>query len=159
MEKKGTSVIILSFIASMMLIIFPMPTWAQSFRPEWTAMILIYWCNAIPHRVSIGTAWTVGLFSDALTGTLLGQHALGYSILAYLCILLHERIRIYPLWQQALTVLMLLTLNQLIHLWITGIIGNPPRTWLYWVESVMGMLLWPWLFIFMRNVKRKFQIN
>ena len=80
-----------------------------------------------------------------LTGTLLGQHALALSLIAYVCVRLHQRIRVYPLWQQALTVMVLLILHQLLSLWIDSTIGRPTRPLSYWLPSITGMLIWPFV--------------
>ena len=37
------------------LTVLPLPGWLQWGRPEWVALILIYWCIALPHRVGIAT--------------------------------------------------------------------------------------------------------
>ena len=67
MERHhGGWVIILSFIFGLMLAIMPLPAWAVAWRPDWAAMILIYWCIAIPQRVGVTTGWLVGIFLDVL---------------------------------------------------------------------------------------------
>ena len=122
-------------------------------------MILIYWCMALPQRVGVGVGWSVGLCMDVLTATLLGQRALGLAVVAYLSLKLHQRIRVTPLWQQALTVLVLLLVYQMLALWVLGITGQRPNTWLYWGPSLVSMLLWPWVFIVLRDVRRRFQVT
>ena len=76
--------------------------------------------------------------------------------MAYLTVQLHQRIRLYPMWQQSLTVLLLLTLHQLLTLWVDGIIGRPSPGWLYWLPSFIGMALWPFAYRFLRALRRQF---
>ncbi len=158
-RNRGDWVIALSFFLAMIATIIPLPDWARAFRPEWTALVLIYWCIALPERVGIGFAWVVGILLDALTDTLLGLHALGFSGIAYLALKLHKRTRLFPLWQQAPTVLLLLALHQLLTLWIMGITDQAPQTWLYWMPSLVGMTFWPLIFMTLRNLRRRFGIN
>ena len=155
-RKQGGLVIVISFLVALVLTVLPLPDWAINLRPEWTALVLLYWCMALPHRVGVGIGWCVGMLLDVLKGTLLGQHALGMAVIAYLTINLHQRIRVFPLWQQALTVLMLLALYQLLILWFSG---QQPKGWTYWLPSISGMVLWPWVFILLRGVRRYFKVN
>jgi len=47
-------VIYLSLLCGYLLSLLPMPEWAQIYRPQWLALILIYWCMAVPERVGVG---------------------------------------------------------------------------------------------------------
>jgi len=159
MRHHGGWIIALTFVIALMLTMLPLPDWAHVFRPEWVAMVLIYWVLALPERIGVGVGWVMGLLLDVVKGTLLGQHALALALVAYLTHHLHQRIRVFPLWQQALFVLMLVALDQMIVLWIKGIIGQSPETWLYWLPSLTSMLLWPWVFLILRDMRRKFQVR
>ncbi|ACL71609.1 rod shape-determining protein MreD [Thioalkalivibrio sulfidiphilus] len=145
----------LTFIVALALTVVPLPDWAAPWRPQWLAMTLIYWSMALPRRIGVGLGWFLGLLLDAATGALLGQHALGFALIAYLSIRMHQRVRVFPLWQQALTVGGLLALHLLLVLWILGMTGRAPGTWLYWAPLVSSMILWPWLFVLLRDVRRR----
>lgn len=159
LHRRGGGVISATFVVGLMLSMLPLPDWAEPYRPEWVAMILIYWCLALPDRIGVGVGWVMGLFLDVVRGAILGQHALALALTAYLALHLHQRVRLYPIWQQALTVLMLVAFAQMLVLWIKGIIGQSPQSWWYWVPSLTSMLLWPWVFLILRDVRRKFQVN
>ena len=148
-------VIVLTFIGALMLDVAPMPDWLVAFRPEWTAIVLIYWCLALPQRVGVGIGW----FLDVIRGALLGQHAMGYAVMAYLALKLHRRIRVFPLWQQALTIMVFIALHQLLVLWVLGMIGQARGTLSYWLPSITSALLWPWMFAGLRGVRRRFNVT
>jgi rod shape-determining protein MreD len=152
-------VILAVFTIALVLSVMPLPIWTQDFRPQWVTLALLYWCLALPHRVGVGSAWLLGVLQDVLSGTLLGQHALGLSVDAYIVVMLHRRIRIFPLWQQSLTILVLLLLERLLTLWVMGATGQPTPTLWYWVPALVGGLLWPWVFIVLRDVRRRFQVT
>ena len=158
-RHHGGAVIALTFVAAMILTIMPLPEDLRVFRPDWTLLVLVYWALALPLRIGVGIGWLVGIFQDVLTGSLLGQHALSYSIVAYLTLKLHQRIRLYPLWQQALSVLVLLTLGQLLILWVNGMIGRPITSWLYWSPSVFGAAVWPVVYVILRSLRRQFRVT
>ena len=157
-RHEGGWVIVTSFVVAILLTMLPLPNWAQAFRPEWVTLVLIYWCMALPGRVSIGWGWAAGLMLDVTLGNLLGLHALAMSIVAFLTIKLYQRIRVYPLGQQALAILILVAMSQLLILWILGIIGATPGSWTYWLPSLSSAIIWPWLFVVMRGARRHFRV-
>lgn len=158
-QHHGGGIIVASFFAALLLTILPMPELLQGLRPEWVTLVLIYWCMALPYRIGIGWAWLAGLMLDVSTGSLLGQHAMTLSVVAFLTLKLHQRIRIFPLMQQGFAILVLVAMTQLINLWINGIINTPPRSWTYWLPSLISAMLWPWLFVVMRGARRHFRVK
>ena len=157
-QHNGGSIIVFSFIVAFMLTAMPLPEWAVNWRPAWVAMVLIYWCMALPDRVGIGIAWLLGILLDVQQGTILGQHALGLAIIAYVTLISHQRLRVFPLMQQAMIVCMYLLFFQLLILWIRGMIGVPPEHWTFWMPAFTSMLIWPWLFVILRDVRRKYHV-
>ncbi|MGI9228960.1 MAG: rod shape-determining protein MreD [Gammaproteobacteria bacterium] len=158
-RPHGIRIIVVSFIIALMLTVMPLPDWALPWRPAWVAMVLIYWCMALPERVSIGIGWLAGLIMDVQTGTLLGQHALAFSILAYVIVSGHRRLRVFPLLKQACLICVYVLLLQIFTLWVQGMMGIPLPDWSFWMPAVTSMLLWPWLFILLRDARRKFQVS
>jgi len=157
-RKQGSKVIFVTLLLAMLLTVMPLPDWLRPYRPEWITVVLIYWCLALPIRVNVGIAWIMGLLVDVLTGSLLGQHALSTAIVAFIAVKLHKQIRVYPLWQQALSVFTLVALGQLIVVWIKGIVGDSPGSWDYWAPSLTSALIWPWIFVLLRDVRRRYRV-
>ncbi len=156
--RTGYTAIALSFVVTLMLTALPMPAWAALWRPAWVALVLIYWCMAAPTYTGVVMGWTLGLFLDVLTGTLLGQHALALAIVAFVAHRFHRQVRVLPIWQQAVGVFGLVFLYQALILWITGIQGMPILAAAYWSSPLVSMLLWPWIFIVLRDVRRRYQV-
>ena len=159
MTKRGGIIIIITLLLAMLLLILPLPDWARPYRPQWVTLTLIYWCIALPHRVSVGSGFTVGIILDALTGTLLGMHALGLSLVAFLAVQLHARIRVFPLWQQAFVVLILLIIEHLLTLWILRATDQSIPGSQYWLIPAIGAALWPWVFVTLRDIRRHFKVS
>lgn len=151
-------VIITSLIAAFILMLLPMPEWAVWARPVWVLMVLIYWSMSLPHKVGLFTAWMTGLVVDLLNGSLLGLHALAYVCVIYLVSRLYTRLNMYPLMQQGFWVLFFAIIYQFILYCVQGFIGELPASRLYWLASITTMLLWPWLFVFMRDCQRRFVV-
>ena len=157
-KKQGGKVILLTFVLAMFFVVLPLPEWIRAYRPEWVSLVLIYWCIAIPSKVNVGIAWIAGLGVDVLTGTLLGQHALAMAVIAYVAVKLHRQIRVYPLWQQSLSVFTMIAIGQLLIVWIKGIAGESPQTWVYWAPSITSAIVWPWVFVFLRGLRRSYRV-
>ncbi len=157
--RRSRWVIISTFIAALMLTMIPLPEWAELARPEWVSLVLIYWCMALPDRVGIYTAWFLGLILDVIHGSLLGQYALSLAVVAYFTLTFYQRLRIYGIWQQAFMV-MILTLFQLLFIvWIRGVIGQAPNSYYYWMPALTTMILWPWTYLVLRDIRRHFRVS
>ena len=127
-----------------MALLFNLLPWRDSAGvPDLVAVVLAFWCIHQPRRIGIGTAWTLGLLLDAGNGTLLGQHALGYSVLAFLAFAVHRRILWFPLWQQALHLLAILLSVQLLMLMVRLAAGAGFPGWSYFAGSFISAALWP----------------
>jgi rod shape-determining protein MreD len=153
-NTRSRLIIAASFLVALVLSILPWPVWTEQFRPDWVALVLIYWCIALPTRVGVGTAWNVGLMLDVLYGSMLGENALAKSLIAFLAVRFHLQLRMFPRWQQAAVVLLLVIVNNLLVLWVKHLAGQAPSTWSYLTPSIVSMLLWPWLFVILRDIRR-----
>ena len=121
-------------------------------------MFLIYWCMALPERVGLSSAWILGLLFDVQQSFIFGQHALGFTFLAYIILKNHKQLRVYPLLHQAIMVCVYLIMYKAIMLLVTFLSGKIVYTWDYWLPAITSMLIWPWLFIVMRDIRRKYNV-
>jgi len=158
-RRHGSGVILLTLLIAFILTIVPLPDGIAAYRPEWVALALLYWAVALPFRVGIGIAWLCGLFLDILKGSLLGQHALALSIIVWIMLRLHLRLRMFPHWQQAIVVLVLLGIYQFMLLWVYGMTGKPDSGLTYWLPTLSGTALWPVVFIVLREVRRRYKVS
>src|SRR5512137_1978963 len=132
-----------SVAAGLVLAIVPLPTWLDAARPDLALLAVIYWILASPRIAGLGYAWLAGLFLDVLRGMVLGQHALGFLVVAFLTHRLQLRMRMFPILHQAATVMLLLALYQFIIFWTDGLIGHGYTHWDRWLPVLSGALLWP----------------
>ena len=152
-------VVFITLVAALILMLLPMPEWILWWRPAWVLLVLIYWAMTMPYRVNVGMAWFTGLVLDLLNGTLLGEHALAFAVVIYFVSRMHIRLMMYPMLQQGISVLFFVLLYQFILYCIQGFIGDLPSSHLYWMSSVTSMLLWPWLYVLLRDCRRWFKIG
>lgn len=153
-------VIFLTFFVAYLLAIVPFPDWAMNYRPQWIAMVLIYWAMALPHRVGIGFAWVAGLLMDILEGSLLGVNALALAIIAYITLTLHQRMRMFSALQQSGLVLALIGLHLMMTHWMKIAAEQAVSSnLLFLLGSLSSAFVWPWLFMLLRQVRRSFGVR
>ena len=75
-------VIVLSFIIASSLNVYPLSPSMATLRPMIMIMVLIYWLLFQPRYVGIFTAFTIGLITDLLMDTHLGQQAFAAVVVA-----------------------------------------------------------------------------
>ncbi len=161
---KGSSllsfiIIAASLIAAMMLNMMPLPDGIQWLRPEWVLMVTVYWVLALPYRVSVAFAWIIGLLLDALYGTLLGEHALALVLVAYIAAKFHRQVRVFPLWQQAMFMMFVVFAYQAILVWLQGLNGEHLLSMWYWLGAITSGLFWPFVFLTLRDCRRRFKVQ
>ena len=148
-------VIYLSLLVALVLMILPLPDWAQIYRPNWMALVLIYWSMALPKRVGLWFAFISGIILDASLGTLLGQHTLALVLIIAINMNFYQRIRVLALAQQAIYVFVLLLINQVLVAWVEGFMGRSTPLLAFFGAPFIGMLIWPWVFVVLRDIRRK----
>ena len=90
-------------------------------------------------------AWLLGLIADALTGRLLGQHALAYAVMVYLCTRGKASLSVLRKPVQAVWILGLLMIGQLVIRWTEQQELPFGMELAYWYPSLTGALIWPLL--------------
>jgi rod shape-determining protein MreD len=148
LQPVRTSTILASFALALFLNFLP---WRDlRLVPDFVALVLVFWCIRQPRRVGLGVAWALGLLTDAGNGVLLGQHALAYSILAFLGIWLSRRILWFGPALQALHVGAMLLAAQAVAVMVRIVAGDAFPGWALLVGPLAGAVLWPlvtWLLL------------
>jgi rod shape-determining protein MreD len=146
--------VLLSLVAGLLLNLVPLQEPAIRYRPDFLALVLLYWCIQEPRFVGVGIAWFVGLVMDVGDATLFGQHALAYAVLAYGADHFRRRVLRFPLWQQAVQVAALLVLCALIVLLVRFVGGAPLPKWTYLAPPLVGAVIWPLVSVLLQAPQR-----
>jgi rod shape-determining protein MreD len=144
-----------SLVATLALAAVPLSDAVAPFRPDWVAVVLLYWSLMAPRHFSLLTAVWMGLALDTLTGALLGQNALALLVIVYLAEKFHLRLRVFPLSQLAITVLVLLALYEFILFWIDGMAGRTVPLVERWLPPLTGTLAWVALYMLFDRRERE----
>ena len=156
---KGKLVIAGSFLIALTLQTIPWPGMLELLRPSWLLLVTCYWVLALPHRVNVGSALVLGLLWDLLLGSTLGIRGMMMSIVIYLVALNFLVLRNMALWQQAIVIgTISVILDVLIFFGeylIQDVTFNPVSLW----SGLINCILWPWMFLLMRRVRRHWHIR
>ena len=142
-RRDRFSVIAGTLVIAVLLTLLPLPAWLQMVWPYWVALVMIYWCLETQDMITLGLAFFCGLVLDLMTGSLLGLHALSLTVIVYLVTRFRARLRFFPPWQLALSVLALLVNDRIILLWIISLRGDPMPAASFWLPPLAGVLAWP----------------
>lgn len=159
MVSSRAWVVPLSFVIAFALTAVPLPDWALPWRPSWIAMVLMYWCVALPQRFGVLIGWFIGLLLDVMHGSILGQHAFGLAFVAYVALIYHQRIRVFPVAQQALFVAATVFVYSFAMLQIYNLLGSVDYAYSYLLGTLTTALLWPWIYYVLRDVRRRAQLT
>jgi rod shape-determining protein MreD len=143
LQPVRLSTIIASFAIALLLNFLP---WRDlRVVPDFVGLVLVFWCVRQPRLVGLGVGWTLGLITDAGNGVLLGQHALAYSLAAFLGIWLSRRILWFGAGLQALHVGAILLVAQGVSLLVRLAAGDEFPGWAMVASPIAAALLWPFV--------------
>jgi rod shape-determining protein MreD len=120
-----------------------MPIGRSPWLPDMLALTLAFWSVHQPRRVGVGLSFFFGLAMDVHQGSLLGQHGLAYTLLAFAAIALHRRLLWFPPLQQAAQMLGLFVGAHLISLLVRMVAGDLFPGWSYFIAPCIEAALWP----------------
>ncbi|QBG36612.1 rod shape-determining protein MreD [Litorilituus sediminis] len=152
-------IIVFTLLIALMASIMPMPLSVDAFRPDWVLIVLVYWCLALPNKINIITAWFMGFILDVLLGSVLGVHAAAMALSVYIVVVNFQKIRNFSVWQQALIIGVLAALYHLLVFWLQRFLTDAVFLTSYLYPVITSVILWPWVFLLLRRVRRHFKIK
>jgi len=106
-------------------------------------LVLVFWCVHQPRLVGIGVAFVFGVAMDVHQSALLGQHALTYTALGFMAILMHRRLLWFTVPSQAMQVLPMFVAAHALELSVRLMSGALFPGWLIFLAPFAEALLWP----------------
>jgi rod shape-determining protein MreD len=120
-----------------------LPLGRSAALPDLLALTLAFWAVHQPRRVGIGLSFAFGLVMDVHQGALLGQHALAYTLLAFVSIALSRRLTWFTLAQQALQVLPMFVATHAVSLLVRLAAGDLFPGLSMFIAPLIEAALWP----------------
>ncbi len=149
------SFIIISLLFSLLMNLLPLSEKIYLWRPDFVALVLFFWCTWSPRYVGIGVGFFFGLLMDVADATVLGQHALFYTALAFGADTFRRRMLSFPLWQQSIYVAALLAICAALVFVVRMMSGGEPPSWTFFVVPPLSAILWPVIRFILQWPQRK----
>jgi rod shape-determining protein MreD len=141
-EPRGA--MLLTALIALVLHALPLPTLANSLRPAFVVLTVIYWSLQAPRAGGIALGFLAGLALDVFKGAVLGQYALATALVAYVSIRQHLLVRNKPVFEQTLFVIVMLLAWESVIWAIDGWSGERAMDWDRWLHVITGAMVW-WL--------------
>jgi rod shape-determining protein MreD len=154
MRQANITMVYLTLLVALLLQLFPWVGSGIILRPDFLLVVMLYWLLRTPNLCNIGTAWFVGLLVDLSSGSLLGQHALSFTITAFVALLYQRRLVLFNAMQLASYVFALLLLERVLTLILKLFADNDFPGWSYFWPLITGMLLWHAMIVLFGTITR-----
>ncbi len=154
MRHTSLFTVYLTLLIALLCQLFPWVGQGIIFRPAFMLVVLLYWLLRAPNLCNIGTAWLAGLLVDLATGSLLGQHALSFTVAAYVALSYQRRLVLFNGWQLAAYVLALLMIERVVILLLKLFVGNENTGFQYFLPILAGLVLWQCMILIFGGLTR-----
>lgn len=139
--------VFVSFLAAAILEVLMLPDILLKFRPEWVVITLIYWLLRHPDQIGISSAIVLGLMMDVISGMTFGVHVLAYSVMTYLVLSMHQRLKMFPVIQQSVIVFFFVGIQlMIVYLLSMALQGSQSGLSYLWL-AFTSALAWPLVLI------------
>jgi len=135
--------VVISFTIALTLNFIPLQSFALVIRPDFVALIILYWSINQPQQFGMGVAFFLGLMMDVHHAGILGHHALVYCVIVSIASVSRRRIKIFGLVQQTPQVFLILIITQGLFVFIALLNDANMPDWQYFLGSLSGSILWP----------------
>lgn len=140
-----------SFFVALLLTALPLPQALAYWRPQFVAMVLIFWVLNAPTLVGVWTGFFLGLLLDVLFAMPFGVSSLVLATLAYLTRLSYRWVKVFSLAQTSGLVFALVLVGLLIQRVLLGVLATGPDSLLYWLPALTSALVWPTVMVSLRR--------
>jgi rod shape-determining protein MreD len=154
MRQTSLISVYLSLLLALLCQLFPWVGQGVILRPDFMLVVILYWLLRAPNLCNVGTAWLAGLLVDLATGSLLGQHALAFSVTAFVALTYQRRLVLFNTWQLLAYVFALLMLERILILLLKLFEGNDNPGFAYFWPVLTGLLLWQFMILLFGSLTR-----
>ncbi len=140
-----------SLFVAMVFALWPLPSLLAVWRPDWVALVLLYWALASGRGMGPLLPFVMGVLVDVQTTSRLGLHALGFCLIIALAELMSRRLKIFSLWQTGMAVAVLLLILRLVLVGGGRLLGGPAPGLSTFLPVLSAALVWPLLVALLRR--------
>ncbi|HIV54618.1 MAG TPA: rod shape-determining protein MreD [Candidatus Anaerobiospirillum stercoravium] len=159
-EARRSSYLIFFPLLFIMLIleIVHLPALIAPYRPDFLALLLIFFASSDPKRINVGWAWCSGLLLDLLSGAPLGFNALILAFQVYIILSQFKSFISFMLWQQIIIIGIVNLIGHIVVYWAGHLIAQGTYSGNFGWPTVVTMVLWPFMMVLLVALWRVFNI-
>jgi rod shape-determining protein MreD len=134
---------LLSFGVSVAIDLMSFGIVIDTFRPDLTLLVLLYWSTQPFSPANVGTGWVLGLLRDVASLTPLGLNAGLYSVTAWVGLNIRQRLESSSLAGEMVLVLLTLLAGSILSWGVSIQMGGRASPLTNLLSPVVGALCWP----------------
>ncbi|WP_187265449.1 rod shape-determining protein MreD [Reinekea thalattae] len=157
--SSGLWFIPITFFIAFYFAAIPLPGRFEIARPDWVGLMIVFWVLVLPERFGILVSFGVGLLYDTLVGTPLGLYSVVFACLAYTILLLHVRLKMYPIAQQAMIIFLAIAITHLVAAWLKGAMMSTIAGQVHIWPALTSAICWPWVYGLTSLLKDKIRVQ
>lgn len=141
------------------LTVVQLPGWLFYFWPDWIALIVVYWALVVPKRIGPFVGFIIGTLVEVLFVRKFGVLGLGLATLAFIVNSTSQQLRVLSIWQQMVLIGVFVGIFKLLTGWLSGLVAGFTITPEYWYSLLGSVLIWPFAFILLEELRRAVRIR
>lgn len=123
--------------------ILPLSEALDIYRPDISAILLIYFAIFDYRRVNVEIAFVAGLIIDLLKGAPLGCNALLLSSMVFAILFIYRKFKNFLRYQQSLTIGLIYLVVHIIGYWLIHVINQNDFSTFFVNKALSIAILWP----------------
>jgi len=146
--------VLASVFVALILMLVQLPQDVFYFWPDWIALLVIFWALSEPDQFGPWVAFIIGTLLEVLFVRKFGVLGLGLATLAFIVNSANQQLRILSLWQKTMLIGVFVGLFKVLTGWLYGLVADFTITTDYWYSIIGGMLVWPFVYILLQELRR-----
>lgn len=127
----------------LMLEIVHLPAVIAPYRPDFMALLLIFFAIIDPLRINVGIAWITGFLLDLLTGAPMGINGLAMAFQVWVVVSQFRHFSQFAVWQQMCIIGIVNFIAHMCVYWIEHLIGQTSSVSNYSYQTLSTIVFWP----------------
>lgn len=145
MKSKPIWQLAISLLVACSLMILPLPHWLMIYRPQWVALVMLFYFINQSVVLSVWFVLAIGVVLDILNGSLMGEHAAALLLMYVAVAFWGRRFKFYSLLHQLIAVAGFVLIYVSVILLVELLVGNYKQLPWLWLSAFTTTLFWPWL--------------
>ena len=149
----------ISAFVALVLTVVQLPGWLFYFWPDWIAIVVAYWALIAPKKIGPFIGFIIGTLLEVLFVRKFGILGFGLATLAFIVNSTSQQLRALSIWQQMLSIGVFISLFKLLTGWLSGLVSGFTITTEYWYSLFGSVLIWPFAYILLEELRRSVRIR